>query len=81
MTVIGSLWMILMEVPIMLVLAIVLYSQVFSIDQKYREENEKLTMKDKEQEIELMKVVNQIDQGKLYLQVFKCEERFKHTFK
>ena len=65
----------------MLVLAIVLYSQVFSIDQKYRDENEKLTMKDKEQEIELMKVVNQIDQGKLYLQVFKCEERFKHTFK
>lgn len=80
MTVIGSLFMIVMEVPVMLLIVLPVCWLVQSLDRRFRRENERLAVAEKEQEISLMRATNYISQGRTYMQLYSHQAVFAEYF-
>lgn len=79
-TVIGSLIMVFNEVPIMIIFLIVFVLMIKRIERKYREYSEGLVLAAKDQEVRLMKAVNNIEQGALYVRIFGQAEKYYEIF-
>lgn len=60
----------------MIVFIVVLYHLVIKIDQQYRDQNERLKIAEKDQEINFMRCVNYIEQGRDYIRIFRKEDIF-----
>lgn len=79
-TVIGSLIMVFHEVPIMILFLAVFALMIRKLEKQYREYSESLVLAAKDQEVRLMKSVNNIEQGALYLRVYGRDDKFYNIF-
>ena len=64
----------------MLIFIILFYKTIFKLNTDYRNFNEKMKMLEQNQQIQLMRVTNYIEQGRDYLQIYKQQAVFYQEF-
>lgn len=69
-TVLASLVMVFIEVPLMIVFVVLFIAMIRKIEKQYRLFSERLVLEAKDQEVKLMKAVNNIEQGALYIHIY-----------
>ena len=79
-TVIGSIIMISIQVPYMLLASFFLYFIIFRIDSSFRKYNEFLKGKEKEAEINLLQSINFIQEGSKTIKMFQHQRFFKDYY-